>query len=250
MELFPAIDIRGGRCVRLRQGDYAQETVYGDDPVQVARGFIDAGSLWVHVVDLDAARSGDPVNRPTVAAIAALASSRGVSVQTGGGVRSVDAAAALFDAGVARVVVGTAAVERPEVVADIAALGRGAVAVGLDAHGHADGRYEVAVHGWTAGSGLDLFDVLRRLEDAGAQAVVATEIGRDGMLTGPDLALYSSLLQRTKLAVVASGGVSSLDDLRALHALGGLEGAIAGKAIYEARFTVADAIAACRGVEA
>lgn len=247
MELFPAIDIRDGRCVRLVQGDYARETVYGEDPVEVARMFFDAGVTWIHVVDLDAARSGEPVNRTVVAAIAELASAQNISVQTGGGVRTVDAAVALFDVGVTRVVVGTAAVERPQVVADIAASGRGAVAVGLDAHAHPDGGYEVAVHGWTAGSGLDLFTVLARLENAGAQAVVATEIGRDGMLTGPDLGLYRALRIRTSLRVVASGGVSSLDDLRALVGVGGLEGAIAGKAIYERRFSVAEAVEACRG---
>ncbi len=246
MELFPAIDVRGGRCVRLVRGDYSQETVYGEDPVEVARSFIDAGVAWIHVVDLDAARSGEPVNRDVVAAIAALARAQNISVQTGGGVRTVDVATALFDAGVARVVVGTAAVERPQVVADIAATGRGEVAVGLDAHARPDGGYEVAVHGWTAGSGLDLFTVLARLENAGAQAVVATEIGRDGMLTGPDLELYSALRLRTSMRVVASGGVSSLDDLRALGGVGGLEGAIAGKAIYERRFTVAEGVEACR----
>ena len=247
MELFPAIDIRGGRCVRLVQGDYAQETVYGDDPVEVARMFIDAGVAWIHVVDLDAARSGEPLNRAVVAAIAELARAKNISVQTGGGVRTVAAAMALFDAGVTRVVVGTAAVERPQVVADIAATGRGSVAVGLDAHARLDGGYEVAVHGWTTGSGLDLFTVLARLENAGAQAVVATEIGRDGMLTGPDLDLYRSLRLRTSMRVVASGGVSSLDDLRALGAVGGLEGAIAGKAIYEQRFSLAEGVEACRG---
>ena len=247
MELFPAIDIRGGRCVRLLRGDYAQETVYGDDPVEVARSFVDAGVAWIHVVDLDAARSGEPVNRAVVAAIATVAQAHHIRVQVGGGVRSVEAAVALFDAGVSRVVVGTAAVEDPQVVKDIVASGHGDVAVGLDAHQRPDGRYEVAVHGWTSGSGRDLFEVLRGLEDAGAQAVVATEIGRDGMLTGPDLGLYRALLGCTALGIVASGGVSSLDDLRALQLMGGLEGAIAGKAIYERRFTVADGVQACRG---
>lgn len=265
MELFPAIDLRGGRCVRLRQGDYGDETVYGDDPVAVARSFADAGASWVHVVDLDAARSGTPENRPVVAAIAADLGGRGVHVQTGGGVRDRAAAEALLGAGVRRVVVGTAAVEDPAFVAALAADHPGRVAVGLDARLLPDGRYEVAVRGWTEGSSHDLFDVLARLEGVGVAAVVITEIGRDGMLTGPDLDGLGAALATTAIDVIASGGVSSLDDLRALRSLraggadgaGGadaagraLAGAIAGKAIYERRFEVAEAVAVCRGERA
>ncbi|MFT6764932.1 MAG: phosphoribosylformimino-5-aminoimidazole carboxamide ribonucleotide (ProFAR) isomerase, partial [Candidatus Aldehydirespiratoraceae bacterium] len=144
IDLYPAIDLRGGRVVRLRQGDYADETVYGDDPVAVARSFAAAGSPWIHVVDLDAAKSGDPVNRPVVAAIAAGVAEFGVQVQTGGGVRSVADAQQLADAGVARVVMGSAAVADPALVALASEVVP--VAVGLD---HRDG--EIAVHGWTQG---------------------------------------------------------------------------------------------------
>ncbi|MBT4676455.1 MAG: 1-(5-phosphoribosyl)-5-((5-phosphoribosylamino)methylideneamino)imidazole-4-carboxamide isomerase, partial [Acidimicrobiaceae bacterium] len=144
--LFPAIDLRGGLCVRLMQGDYGRETVYGDDPVTQALAFQKAGAAWLHIVDLDAARTGEPVNRSVVAEVAAALD---IPVQTGGGVRTVDDARALFDAGVERVVMGTAAVESPDLVASVAAIGR--VAVGLDLRGD-----EVAVRGWTAGSGLGL----------------------------------------------------------------------------------------------
>lgn len=294
MELFPAIDVRAGRCVRLRQGDYADETVYGDDPVAVAVSFAEAGARWVHTVDLDAARTGDPMNRPVIAAIAAAVAPFGAKVQTGGGVRNLASVEDLLARGVARVVIGTAAVEDPSFVAAAAAGNPGGVAVGLDARALADGRYDVAVRGWTEGSGHDLFALLAGFADMGVAAAIVTEIGRDGMLSGPDLVGLQRALDVTDLDlpqgstesegaepvsarsgttlgvgakglpgsaglrafealdVIASGGVSSLDDLVALRGLvsvGGrsLAGAIAGKAIYERRFTVAEGVAACRG---
>lgn len=236
MDLYPAIDIRGGRCVRLFRGDYGAETVYGDDPVAQARSFADAGAPWIHVVDLDAARSGVPENREVIGAIAAEVE---VPVQTGGGVRSLEAAEALFDAGVARVVVGTAALTDPALVRDLA--GRFRVAVGLDARGG-----EVASDGWTAGSGRNVLDVARDFEDAGVEALVVTDIGRDGTLDGPDVAGLMNVLDATTLAVVASGGVGSVEDLAtlALVETSGrrLSGVIVGKAIYEGRVDVADAL--------
>ena len=179
MELYPSIDLRAGRVVRLFQGDYDRETVYGDDPVGVAQGFADGGAAWIHVVDLDAARSGQPVNRPTVAAIVDAVAGR-AKVQASGGVRDLDAAAALGDAGVARVVVGTAALQDPSLVARIA--GRQPVAVGLDAR-----RGELAVRGWVDRTGEDVFSVLPRFADVGVEAFVVTEIERDGTLAGPDV---------------------------------------------------------------
>lgn len=250
MELFPAIDVRGGRCVRLRQGDYADETVYGEDPVAVAVSFANAGARWVHTVDLDAARTGDPTNRRVIGEIATAVAPLGVRVQSGGGVRDASAVRALLDAGVSRVVIGTAAVELPSFVRDAAAAHPGAIAVGLDAR-VLDGVYEVAVRGWTAGSGVELFGLLASFEGIGVAAVVITEIGRDGMLTGPDLGGLGRALAATSIDVIASGGVSSLDDLRALRALRAdgrtLAGAIAGKAIYEGCFSVEAGLAACRG---
>lgn len=242
MDLFPSIDLRGGRVVRLLQGDYARETTYGDDPVEVARRFADAGAPWVHVVDLDAARTGDPQNREAVAAIAAAVD---VPVQAGGGVRSEEAADALLERGVARVVVGTAALEDPGLVSRLAAAGR-RVAVGLDVRGR-----EVAVRGWQQGSGQDLFEVLDRFGDAGAEAVVVTQIHVDGTLEGPDLGGLAAVLAATELDVVASGGVGTIADLEALDGLEApgertLAGAIVGRAIYEGRFTVRDAVSALK----
>lgn len=244
MELYPAIDLRGGRCVRLRQGDYGDETVYGEDPVAVAISFVAAGVRWIHVVDLDAARTGEPTNRDMVGAIAAAVSPGGVTVQSGGGVRSRAAAEALWDAGVTRVVLGTAAVEDPDLVVELARSRPGGVAVGIDTR---DG--EVAVRGWVSGSGVRTADVLARLGDAGAAAVIVTDIGRDGMLVGPDLAGLGAVLASTDLDVIASGGVGSGADVEALAALRaggrGLAGAIVGKAIYEGRLSVREAVAAC-----
>ncbi len=232
IDLYPAIDLRDGKVVRLLQGDYDQQTTYGDDPVAVAVSFADAGAQWIHVVDLDAARSGSPVNRPVVAAIARALGGR-ASVQTGGGVRTVGDAQSLADAGVARVVMGSAAVKDPSLVA--AASQVVPVAVGLD---HRNG--EVAVHGWTEGSGVQLADALGWFPTAAA--FVITDIARDGMLTGPDVDGLAAAARATSIPVIASGGVSSLADIAALRAVPGIGGIITGKAVYEGRFTVAEAL--------
>jgi len=240
-DLFPAIDLLDGRAVRLYKGDYDRGTVYNDDPVAQARAFASAGARWIHVVDLDAARSGTPRNRETIAAIAAAVD---VPIQTGGGVRDEDAAEALFAAGVARVVIGTAALERPEFVRSLAARHR--VVVGLDARGR-----DVAVRGWEQGSGRDLLDVAAEFADAGVEALVVTEIGRDGTLEGPDLVGLGEVLSVTALPVIASGGVGSLADLRALVALRSahrsLAGAIVGRALYEGAFTLDEALSVVAG---
>lgn len=239
--IYPAIDLRGGRCVRLYQGDYGRETVYGEDPVGQARAFVAAGARWIHVVDLDAARSGDPVNRPVVAAIAAAVD---VSVQTGGGVRSIGAATELAAAGVARVVVGTAALETPELVAEIAA--RQPLALGLDVRGA-----EVAVRGWEQGSGRDLFEVVAQFDAVALAAYIVTQIQVDGTGEGPDVGLYRSLLAATDCPIVASGGVGSLDHIAALAALEvagkRLDGVIVGRALYDGAFTLSQALAVAAG---
>jgi phosphoribosylformimino-5-aminoimidazole carboxamide ribotide isomerase len=238
VELYPAIDVRDGRCVRLYQGDYDRETVYGDDPVAQARAFAADGAPWIHVVDLDAARTGDPRNRSVVAAVAAAVD---VPVQAGGGVRDDGAADALLTGGVRRVVVGTAALDDPDWVRRLAARYPGRVAIGLDARGR-----DVAVRGWVEDSGHDLVEVARRFDDAGVAALVVTEIGRDGTLAGPALDQLADVLAATRLDVVASGGVGTLDDLRVLAGLdvGGrrLSGAIVGRALYEGAFALADAL--------
>ncbi len=236
VDLYPAIDLCGGRVVRLTQGDYGRATVYGDDPVVVARAFVDAGATWIHVVDLDAAKSGSPQNRRLVEAIASAVSGR-AKVQTGGGVRTVDDARQLADAGVDRVVMGSAAVMHPELVDAAAQVV--AVAVGLD---HRNG--EVAVHGWTEGGGVSLDEALGWYP--AASAFVITDISRDGMLDGPDLEGLTAAAARSTAPVIASGGVSSLADIEALAKISGIAGVITGKALYEGLFTIADALQAVR----
>jgi phosphoribosylformimino-5-aminoimidazole carboxamide ribotide isomerase len=232
-ELYPAIDLRDGAVVRLLQGDYDRQTTYGDDPVAVAVSFAEQGATWIHVVDLDAARSGSPRNRGVVAAIAKAVAGQ-ARVQTGGGVRTADDAEALALAGVARVVMGSAAVRSPELVADASAVV--SVAVGLD---HRNG--ELAVHGWTEGSGVMLFDALGWFPSAAA--FVITDIGRDGMLEGPDLDGLAAAAAATSVPVIASGGVATLDDVERLGRVPGIAGVITGKALYEGHFTVAQAVA-------
>ena len=235
-ELFPAIDLRAGRCVRLVQGDYDRETVYGDDPVAQALAFQEAGADWVHVVDLDAARSGSPVNRSAVAAVTAALD---VPVQTGGGVRSLADARTLFDAGVTRVVLGTAAIQDPDLVTAVSDYGP--VAVGLDVWGD-----EVAVNGWTEGSGLLIADALVRYSTLGTSAFVITRIERDGTMEGPDLDVLTDALAVTNVDVVASGGVgrpSDLEDLAALSVDGRrIAGIILGRALYEGTVDLATVV--------
>lgn len=236
--LYPSIDLRDGKVVRLIQGDYADQIDYDVDPVSVARSFCDGGTSWIHIVDLDAARSGERVNTPVVADVVSAVAGR-ASVQVGGGVRSLDDAAALADAGVTRVVMGSAAVADPSLVEVVAT--RIPVAVGLD---HRAGL--VAVHGWTEASDLTVDAALHRF--SAASAFVITDISRDGMLAGPDVEGLASAVSATSTPVVASGGVGTLDDIAVLAAIDGLGGIITGRALYEGRFTVAEAIATIRKV--
>ena len=237
MDLYPAIDLRGGKVVQLVQGDFDRESVHADDPVEVALRFEAAGVPWIHMVDLDAARTGEAHNRDLIARVCDAVH---VPVQAGGGVRSATAAAALADAGVARVVIGTAAVQEPALVEQVAAVQP--VALGLDVRGR-----EVSIKGWTEGSGLDLAGALARLASSGAEAVVVTQIQGEGLLGGPDLAGLRELLTLTDLDVIASGGVGEIDHLRQLAAIERdgrrLAGAIVGTAIYEGHVDVAAAVA-------
>lgn len=255
MDLLPAIDLRGGLCVRLLEGNFAAETVYGDDPVGVAAAFASAGARWIHVVDLDAARTGEAPNRPVIAAIAQAVRPAGVSVQAGGGVRSVGDAGELLDAGVSRVVVGTAGVERPSLIADINRRWPGRVALGLDHR-----RGEVRLRGWTQSAGVTLEDLVPGALEAGACALIVTDISRDGTMAGPDVEGLASVVelvarnrQRTSdlaapVSVIASGGVGSLGDVAALAAIPGLGGIIAGRALYEKRLDLGAALAVVAGV--
>ena len=236
MDLYPAIDLRDGHVVRLVQGDFDRETVYCDDPAAVAREYEAAGVPWIHVVDLDAAR-GTGNNR---GAIAEIARAVRTPVQCGGGVRDEETAGALLSLGVRRVVLGTAAVEHPDLVGDLGTRYPGRVAVGID-HRHG----EVRVRGWLEGSGARLLDLVAGAAANHAAAVVVTDIGRDGSLVGPDLEGLASVVDATTVPVIASGGVRSLGDLDAL-ALIGVDGVIVGRALYEGAFTVEDAMSALR----
>lgn len=232
MNLYPAIDLLDGHVVRLRQGDYADSTVYGLDPVEVALSFKGEGATWVHIVDLNAARTGDPVNRSVIAGVVA-ALDGAVSVQVGGGVRSAADATQLRDAGVTRVVMGSAAIADPELVGIVGEVLD--VAVGIDHRGGI-----AATHGWTETSGTHVADLLGSFPTAAA--FVITDISRDGMLSGPDIDGLIFAVTRTSIPVVASGGVGALEHLEQLTAVPGLEGVIVGKALYENKFTVAEAI--------
>jgi len=235
--LYPSIDLRAGQVVRLRQGDYADQLNYDVDPVATAEAFCAGGAAWLHVVDLDGARTGTRENTAVIANIA-NAVRGGARVQAGGGVRTLADAAALADAGASRVVMGSAAISDPALVDTVASVLP--VAVGLD---HRDG--VVAVHGWTEASELRLADALGRFP--GAAAFVITDISRDGLLAGPDVDGVAAAVAATATPVIASGGVGSLDDVRTLGGIDGLHGVITGRALYESRFSVAQAIVALRG---
>ncbi len=248
MDLFPAIDLIEGTAVRLTQGDFKRQHSYGD-PVELARSYVAGGARWIHVVDLDAARTGVPHERDTVGAIAELARAAGVRVQSGGGVRTADDVAALLEVGVARVVMGTAVLQEPALAARCARRWPGQVAVGLDYVMDDQGKAQALSHGWQEGTDHPVRPLLAEWAGEPLGAVVATSIKRDGMLRGPDVVGMRVLLELTELPVVASGGVGEADDLRALAALSvrgrRLEGAIVGKAIVEKRFSVEEGIAAC-----
>jgi phosphoribosylformimino-5-aminoimidazole carboxamide ribotide isomerase len=236
MVIFPAIDLRGGRCVRLVQGDFARETVYDDDPVAMALRFRAQGAEFLHVVDLDGAREGAPRNLEVVRR---LAKETGLRLQVGGGVRSLEIARELLDAGVERVVAGSRLASDDEFAKTLfAELGERVVA-GIDARGGV-----VAVQGWTQTSGVPATDLARRLQLLGARRLIVTDIATDGMLTGPNIAFLEEMLEAVAMPVIASGGVGSLEDLSTLARLQpkGLEGAIVGKALYEGRFLLSEAI--------
>jgi phosphoribosylformimino-5-aminoimidazole carboxamide ribotide isomerase len=241
MDLYPSIDLRGGRVVRLEQGDFARETVYDADAVTVARRYEAAGARWIHVVDLDAARSGTAANLGIVEAICAAVA---CNVQASGGVRTIEDAGDRLAAGAARVVVGTAAVERPELIDELGATHPGAVAIGLDAHGR-----DVAVRGWEQSTGIDILDLVAQFADSPASALVVTDIGRDGIFAGPDIEGLTRVLRATTIPLIASGGVGGLDDLLALRAIEvdgrRLAGVIVGRALYEGRLDIEEAVAAC-----
>jgi phosphoribosylformimino-5-aminoimidazole carboxamide ribotide isomerase len=235
--LLPAVDLLGGKAVRLYQGDYDKATVFDGDPMGPVRRFEEAGAEWLHLVDLDGARSGRPENAETVKII--LRSTH-LKVELGGGVRSMDDAARWLELGVSRVVLGTAAVTNAGLAGEAAARYGERIAVGADVK---DG--QIAVRGWTEGSGLDCLDFCRRMQDAGVSWLICTDVSRDGAMRGANLELYRTLRAALTAHLTASGGVSSLGDVRALAELG-MDGAIIGKAYYTGAVDLRDAIAAGR----
>ncbi|MFN3683446.1 MAG: HisA/HisF-related TIM barrel protein [Fimbriimonadaceae bacterium] len=239
MVILPAIDLLEGRCVRLRQGDYAQRTEYGDDPLAVAMAYREAGATWVHIVDLDGARSGSPSPRH-LRIVAEIARDSGLSVQFGGGIKSRAAAEDALGVGVRRFVIGSALVRDPDLAAWCFGRYPDQTVAGIDCKGGL-----VATHGWTQDSGRTAENLARSAADMGARRLVVTDIATDGMLVGPNLDLLLRVHRAAGLPVIASGGVSGLQDLRALSALdSAVEGVIVGKALYEGRFTLAEALAA------
>ncbi len=237
MLILPAIDLKGGKCVRLLRGDLDQETVYGDDPVAMGRRWVSEGATFLHVVDLDGAVQGEPVNG---AAIAGLCASLSIPIQVGGGVRSVERAGVLFGMGVDRVIFGTAALEEPEIVVDACRRFAGRIAVGIDARGG-----KVAVKGWTETSEVEAIDLARRMQDAGAARIIYTDISRDGTQEGVNVEATAALAEALEIPVIASGGVGSLDHIKSLlpHEESGIEAVIVGRALYTGAVKLRDAIA-------
>ncbi len=237
-DVIPAIDLRGGRVVRLRQGDFARETAYADDPVAVAREWDRRGARWIHVVDLDGAKAGEPRHLDVVAQMAAAVRAR---IEMGGGFRDGDHVARAFAGGIARVVLGTAAITDPHFLAAVAARYPGQVALGIDAR-----QGIVAIAGWQEGSGVEALELAGRFAHLPLAAVVYTDIGRDGMLAGPNITGLVTMARAAGHPVIASGGVSSLEDVRAVRALErhGVAGVIIGRALYEGALDLKEAIRA------
>lgn len=241
MTVYPAIDLRGGRCVRLVEGDFGRETVYGDDPVTVARRWEAAGARWLHVVDLDGARAGTPVQAAIVARICAAVS---IPVQAGGGLRDEAAVRTVLDVGASRAIVGTVAVRDPALCAHLCRIFPGRIAVGIDAR---DGVARVS--GWEEGSQLRAADLARTVAGRGAAMIVYTDIARDGTERGPNVEETVAVARAAGIPVIASGGVGSIGDVRAVaaHAGDGIEGVIVGRALYTGAVALADALAAAGG---
>jgi phosphoribosylformimino-5-aminoimidazole carboxamide ribotide isomerase len=235
MQIYPAIDVRGGRCVRLKQGDYAQETVFDNDPVAVGRRWEKLGARWLHVVDLDGAKTGHPVNGDVIRAIRSAVK---INCQVGGGLRDDDDIEEAFSWGVERVILGTRALSDPGWLRSVCERHPGRVVLGLDARAGV-----VATHGWLETSEHQAVDVARRVVAWRLAAIVYTDIAKDGMLAGPNFEALTELTEAVPIPVIASGGISSVDDVRRLSGLG-LAGCIIGRALYEGKIDLAEALAA------
>ncbi len=234
MILYPAIDLKDGNCVRLLRGEMEAATVFGTDPAAQARAFQDAGAEWLHLVDLNGAFAGHPVNGAAVEAILAAID---IPAQLGGGIRDMATIEGWLDKGLSRVILGTVAVENPDLVRQAAAAFPGRIAVGIDARG---GR--VATRGWATETEVMATDLARQFEDAGVAAIIYTDIDRDGAMQGPNIAATEALARAVSIPVIASGGVSSLDDLRALAGTQVIAGAISGRALYDGAIDLGQAL--------
>jgi phosphoribosylformimino-5-aminoimidazole carboxamide ribotide isomerase len=241
MIFYPAIDLKNGQCVRLLRGEMDSATVFNDDPASQARAFEAAGCAWLHVVDLNGAFEGQPVN---AGAVEAILDAVGMKVQLGGGIRDMKTVEGWLNRGLSRVILGTAAVRDPALVREACKAFPGRVAVGIDAR---DGR--VAVEGWARVSDITALDLAKRLEDAGAAVLIYTDIARDGAMEGPNIEATMALAGAVSTPVIASGGVSSMEDLAALKAAGEgvIDGAISGRALYDGRIDPAAAVALLAG---
>ena len=236
--IYPAIDMRGGNCVRLLQGDYDKETIYGNSPFDMARSFAAEGAEWIHMVDLDGAKDGKRVNDRFVIE---TAQKLNVKVQIGGGNRSEEDILHYLENGVDRVIIGSIAVSNPDFAMEMIKKYGGKIAIGIDAkNGY------VATHGWLDTSELRALDLGKRFADAGAENFIFTDIATDGTLSGPNIEAVCQMAEVTGKNVIASGGVSSLEDLKALASEKGISGAIVGKALYENRFTLKEALASAK----
>ena len=238
MILYPAIDLKDGQCVRLRLGDMDQSTVFNDDPAAQARDFAAAGCEWLHLVDLNGAFEGKPVN---ALAVEAILGATDIPVQLGGGIRDMATIDAWLERGIRRVILGTVAVKDPDLVRAACDKWPGRVAVGIDAKGG-----KVAIEGWAEVSELTAEALAAEFEGAGVSAIIHTDVDRDGVLAGPNIEATARLAASTAIPVIASGGVSSLDDLLAIQANGTIEGAISGRALYDGRINLEEALSSLR----
>ncbi len=238
MQIYPAIDLRAGRCVRLRQGDYAQETVFGADPAAMAKRWVEEGATYLHLVDLDGAKEGRPVNG---ASVCAIVQATGVPCQLGGGLRTREHIAEALGWGVARVIIGTKALQSPGWLEEMCTAFPDKIVLGIDAR---DGR--VATHGWLETSEMTALDLARKLAHLRLAALVYTDIGRDGMMQGANVAAMAEMAAAVPIPVIASGGVTTLDDIRQLAAAG-LAGCIVGRALYEGQLTLREIAATIAG---
>ena len=233
MEIIPAVDIRGGRCVRLYQGDYNQETVFDEDPVTAALTWYSQGARWLHIVDLDGAAAGEPKN---VEVVGQIIKETGLLIELGGGIRQEEVASALLRQGISRLILGTAAIENRELIKTLCQKFGEAIAVSLDARDS-----KIAIHGWHKNTVVEVLQLSREMVDAGVRRFIYTDIKRDGTLTEPDFDMIKQLLGEVNVPVIVAGGISKLEHLRRMKELGA-EGAIIGKALYTGDINLGDAI--------